>query len=322
MRTIFIVNPAAGEQDSSDAFARALAQAAQAAGLSRETYAITRTTHAGHARDLAEAYARTGEPVRLFAVGGDGTFHEVLQGAYRYPNAAVGCIPCGSGNDFLRNYGSRDAFLDLVDQLRGGERCIDLLETDFGVGCSICSAGLDAQIAHDIPRFRRLPWCGGTTAYRLSILQNLLRPLGRTLRLTLDEGETLTQPCLLTAVCNGGYYGGGFRAAPDCSLEDGLLDVIVVRKVGLARIARVLPQYQKGLHMQAGQVVPALRDVITFRRCRAVTLELADGKAKPLTVTIDGECHAVRRLTVRVLPRAGRILLPGKVLDQLPDQKG
>ncbi len=319
MKTIFIVNPAAGEHDSSDAFARALAQAAQTVGLSRADYAITRTTHAGHAKVLAEGYARAGDPVRLFAVGGDGTFHEVLQGAYRYKNAAVGCIPYGSGNDFLRNYGSREAFLDLADQLQGGERDIDLLETDFGVGASICSAGLDAQIAHDIPRFRRLPWCGGTTAYRLSILRNLLRPLGRTLRLTLD-GETITLPCLLTAICNGGYYGGGFRAAPDCSLEDGLLDVVFVRKVGLARIARVLPQYQKGLHMQDGQVIPALRDVIDFRRCRSVTLELADSKSKPLVITVDGECHAVRSLTVRVLPRAGRIVLPGKLFAQLPAQ--
>lgn len=321
MKTIFIVNPAAGEHDSSDAFARALAQAVQAVGLSRADYAITHTTHAGHARDLAEGYARAGDPVRLFAVGGDGTFHEVLQGACQYKNAAVGCIPYGSGNDFLRNYGSRADFLDLADQLRGGERDIDLLETDFGVGASICSAGLDAQIAHDIPRFRRLPWCGGTTAYRLSILRNLLRPLGRTLRLTLDE-ETITQPCLLTAICNGGYYGGGFRAAPDCSLEDGLLDVVFVRKVGLARIARVLPQYQKGLHMQDGQVIPALRDVIDFRRCRSVTLALADGKSKPIVITVDGECHAVRSLTVRVLPKAGRIVLPGRIFARAADPEG
>lgn len=312
MKNIFIVNPVAGGRDVSDELGRTLSIAAQKAGVPREDYVITRTTHAGHARELAESYARTGEHVRLFAVGGDGTLNEVLSGAYPYKNAAVGCIPYGSGNDFLRNFGAKEEFLDLADQLQGQEMDIDLFHTEYGVGASICSAGLDAQIAYGIPKFRRLPLCGGETAYRLSILQNLIGPLGRTLRITLDD-RTITEECLMTAICNGGYYGGGFRAAPDCAMDDGLLDVMVVRKTGLLRIAKVLPLYQKGRHIQNGKVIPKLKDVISFFRCKSVKLELADSKKAPIIITVDGECRPAEKITVTSMPLAGRIVLPGKI---------
>lgn len=314
MRSVFIVNPVAGGRNISDELAKRLAQAA--ATLENPDYVITRTTHPGHARELAESYARTGEPIRLFAVGGDGTLNEVFSGAYPYKNAAVGCIPYGSGNDFLRNFGTKEEFLDLTEQLMGEELDIDLFRTEFGVGASIAAAGLDAKIAYDIPRFRRMPLCGGETAYKLSILRNILGKLDRKLKITMDN-HTIISDCLLTAVCNGGWYGGGFHAAPECAIDDGLLDVMVVRKISLARIARVLPLYQKGRHFLNGEIVPKLRDAIDFHRCRRVEIEVADHRDKPIAITIDGECHTTTKLTVEMLPMAGRIVLPRTVFSRL-----
>lgn len=314
MRSVFIVNPVAGGRNISDELARLLAQAAPQAGA--PDYVITRTTHVGHARELAEAYAKTGEPVRLFAVGGDGTFNEVISGAYPYRNAAVGCIPYGSGNDFLRNFGDKEEFLDLADQLQGGELDIDLFRTEFGVGAAIAAAGLDAKIAYDIPRFRRMPLCGGEAAYKLSILRNIVGPLGRKLKLTLDN-HTIIQDCLMVAVCNGGWYGGGFHAAPESAMDDGMLDVVVVRKIGLLRIAQALPLYQKGKHFLNGEIIPKLRDIMDFHRCRKVTLEVVDDQAKPIIITVDGECRPTNKLTVEMLPLAGRIVLPGTVFSRI-----
>ena len=73
----------------------------------------------------------------------------------------MGCLPYGSGNDFLRTYGTRAEFTDLDAQLAGGEVTIDLLETSLGLSATICAAGLDAQVAYGIPKFRRIPLCGG-----------------------------------------------------------------------------------------------------------------------------------------------------------------
>ena len=189
----------------------------------------------------------------------------------------------------------------------GEELDIDLFRTEFGVGASIAAAGLDAKIAYDIPRFRRMPLCGGETAYKLSILRNILGKLDRKLKITMDN-HTIVSDCLLTAVCNGGWYGGGFNAAPECAIDDGLLDVMVVRKISLARIARVLPLYQKGRHFLNGEIVPKLRDAIDFHRCRRVEIEVADHRDKPIAITIDGECHTTTKLTVEMLPMKRKVI--------------
>ena len=98
---------------------------------------------------------------------------EAMTGVQGFSNAAVGCLPYGSGNDFLRTYGTRAEFTDLDAQLAGGEVTIDLLETSLGLSATICAAGLDAQVAYGIPKFRRIPLCGGEVSYLLSIVEQL-----------------------------------------------------------------------------------------------------------------------------------------------------
>ena len=119
------------------------------------------TQYAGHARELAAEAAHTaqadGEPVRIWTAGGDGTFNEALTGAYGFAGTAVGCLPYGSGNDFLRTFGTREEFLDLDAQLAGGAVPIDLMQTNLGLSATICAAGLDAQVAYGIPKFRGFP---------------------------------------------------------------------------------------------------------------------------------------------------------------------
>ena len=76
-------------------------------------YQILVTRYPGHAREIAAQYAEKGRPVRFYACGGDGTFNEVVAGTLGHPEAETACVPCGSGNDFVRNFGTREEFLDL-----------------------------------------------------------------------------------------------------------------------------------------------------------------------------------------------------------------
>ena len=161
MRHVFLVNPVSGKADASLTLVPRIVEACAAAGVD---YEIALTEYPGHGAKLARHWASSGEPVRLYACGGDGTFNEVLRGAMGWANAAVGCVPCGSGNDFIRNYGTAEQFLNLDAQLNGSEQAIDLMETSAGLCASICAAGLDAQVAYGIPKFRRLPFCGGSMA--------------------------------------------------------------------------------------------------------------------------------------------------------------
>ena len=280
MHTLFLLNPAAGKADCTRTLPQQIAAAAAGAGLAPEDYTIRVTTHAGHARELSRAAAaaaqKAGVELRIFTAGGDGTFNEALTGAHGFDKTAVGCLPYGSGNDFLRTYGTKEEFLDLDAQLAGGTVPIDLMRTSLGLSATICAAGLDAQVAYGIPKFRRIPLCGGEAAYALSIVQQLCGHIGRRVEYIID-GETL--------------------------------DVFIVRKVSRRVIAKLPMLYKNGQHFQNGQLTEAAKPYFIYRRAKSVSLRAADGRG-PIIATVDGECAPCKQVSVQVQPLAGRVLLP------------
>ena len=323
MRYLFLLNPTAGKRDCTTGLTPAIHAAAGRAGIPPEKLQVVVTQYAGHARELAAEAAHTaqadGEPVRIWTAGGDGTFNEALTGAQGCSLAAVGCLPFGSGNDFLRTFGTKAEFLDLDAQLAGGPVAIDLMQTSLGLSATICAAGLDAQVAYGIPKFRRIPLCGGEAAYALSIVEQLCGHIGRRVEYTID-GETLTVDCLMCAVCNGRTYGGGFRAAPEAKPDDGWLDVYIIRKVSRLTIAKLLGMYKNGGHFRNGQLVRAAEPYFIYRRAKQVSLRAVDGRG-PIVATADGECVPKEQITVQVQPLAGRILLPKPAFERFAAQR-
>ena len=323
MRYLFLLNPTAGKRDCTTGLTPAFHAAAGRAGIPPEKLQVVVTQYAGHARALAAEAARTaeaeGEPVRIWTAGGDGTFNEALTGANGCALAAVGCLPFGSGNDFLRTYGTREEFSDLDAQFAGGAVDIDLMETDLGLSATICAAGLDAQVAYGIPQFRRIPFCGGEMAYALSIVRQLCGHIGRKVAFTID-GEELTVDCLMCAVCNGRTYGGGFCAAPEAQPDDGWLDVYIIRKVSRLTIAKLLGMYKSGKHFQHGQLVKEAQPYFIYRRAKQVTLRAVDGRG-PIVATADGECVPTEQVAVQLRPLAGRILLPKPAFERFAAQR-
>lgn len=323
MRTLFLLNPTAGKADCTRTLPQQINAAAARAGLAPEEYTIQVTNHAGHARELANAAAQqarqSGEELRVFTAGGDGTFNEALTGIYGYANAAVGCLPFGSGNDFLRTYGTREEFNDLDAQLAGSEVDIDLMQTDLGLSATICAAGLDAQVAYGIPQFRRIPFCGGEMAYALSIVKQLCGHIGRNVTFTID-GEELTVDCLMCAVCNGRTYGGGFYAAPEAQPDDGWLDVFIIRRVSRLTIARLLGMYKSGRHFRNGELTEQAKPCFIYRRAKCVSLRPADGRG-PIVATADGECAPCDAITAQLKPLAGRVLLPKPAYERFMAQR-
>ena len=125
-------------------------------------------------------------------------------------------------------------------------------------------------MAYGIPKFRRIPLCGGEVSYLLSIVEQLCGHIGRRVEYTID-GETFAVDCLMCAICNGRTYGGGFCAGPEAQPDDGWLDVFIVRKVGRLTIAKLLSMYKNGRHFQNGQLVEAAKPYFIYRRAKAVT---------------------------------------------------
>lgn len=318
MHTLFLLNPTAGKADCTRTLPQQIAAAAAGAGLAPEDYTIRVTTHAGHARELSRAAAaaaqKAGVELRIFTAGGDGTFNEALTGAHGFDKTAVGCLPYGSGNDFLRTYGTKEEFLDLDAQLAGGAVPIDLMRTSLGLSATICAAGLDAQVAYGIPKFRRIPLCGGEVSYLLSIVEQLCGHIGRRVTFTIDD-EELTVDCLMCAICNGRAYGGGFLAAPEADPADGWLDVMIVRRVGRLTIAKLLGMYKSGRHFVNGQLTEEAKPYFLYRRARRVALRPADGRG-PIVATADGECAPCDAVEAVLRPLSGRILLPAPAYER------
>lgn len=307
MKHIFIINPVSGTANALTTLTPKIHQAAKELSIS---YQIIQTEYPGHAKVIAETWAKEGNPVRFYACGGDGTLNEVIAGTLGYANAETACVPCGSGNDFVRNFGTKEEFLDLKNLIQGKRCTIDLIQTQYGIATAICSAGLDAQVAYGIPKFRRF---GGETAYKLSILTSLCSKLGHALTITADE-EVFTGEFLMLAICNGMTYGGGFKAAPQADMQDGLLDLVMVKKISRFKIAGVVNTYKQGKHIQDGKVIDKFQDILLYRRVKKVSIQVNDHR--PIVVTQDGECAPRMELNASIEPMAAQIVLPKSICDR------
>lgn len=318
MKRIFIINPVAGPKNPAEMLRPSIVSAAKDC---RDSIEILETTHKGHAGKITAQAAAEGEPVAVYACGGDGTFNEVVQVAAGKPWVMAGCVPCGSGNDYVRNFGGRDAFLDIRAQLDAKAYSVDTIRTEYGYSVAICAAGLDAKVAYGIPKFKRLPGCGGSMAYKLSIVEVFFGPLTSRLRVVLDGREQVGD-YLMMAICNGRVYGGGYSAAPYAMMDDGLLDVVLVRPIPRLKIPGFLARYKEGLHLNpAGEIAPEFRPYMTF--CRVRHIELENLGKHPLIVTLDGECAPRKVLHAEVCPKNLRILLPkGLDPDKMAVRKG
>jgi YegS/Rv2252/BmrU family lipid kinase len=302
MRHVLILNPAAGKGDRVEALAREAKAFFSARG---EEAAICMTNGIGHASELARSAAHTGQPTVIYACGGDGTLGEVANGIAGSKTCALATVPIGSGNDFVRQFGdnAKEHFCSIAELADGIVRPIDLLDVD-GHGClNIASAGLDAEICARMPCYKRIPLVSGSMAYYLSLARCFLTSVRNRYAFVVD-GEALPAADYLFAVAaNGRYYGGGFCAAPQADLSDGLIDLIFVPTIPRIRMIGMIGSYRRGEHLEK-------YDFMRFLRCKTVQY-LADD---PISMNLDGEIIPLQNPTVTIRPQALRLMLPRAIL--------
>lgn len=298
MRHIFIINPVAGKGSHVAGLTEAIHTVCKEKGADYEVYV---TKGVGDATDYVKSSCQKGGGQRFYACGGDGTLSEVVAGAYGYPNAQVAVVPCGSGNDFVRSF-EGVPFLDIAAQLAGDVRHIDLIKTGHGLCVNLCSVGFDSAVAMSMVRYKTMPMVTGSMAYIMAIAQRFFHKLSSTLTLTID-GNTLPEGEYVIGVCgNGSSYGGGFTAAPRASLEDGLLEIVLIKKISRVRFLSIIGKYKKGQHLDD----KSFSDVIFYTRAK--TLEVSS--PQDVVVNYDGECVLSRSMTAEVLPGALAFSLP------------
>ena len=295
MKHVFIINPAAGKFDRTESYRKMIAEACQPRGLE---YEILVSQAPGQCRTLARQAAESGEEVRLYACGGDGTLNEVVCGIVGCPNAAVTHFPGGSGNDAIKIFSDTAPFFELERLLDAEEAKFDLIRCGDVYAANILSMGFDAKVGTDIARFKRLPFVSGKGAYILSIFANLVHGLSEHYVVTVGE-ETIDADQTLICVCNGRWYGGGFNPVPEAEPDDGLLDVLMVKKVSLLQVAAVVGKYQKGRYKE-------YPELIRHVRCRSLRISCD----KESVVNVDGEAIYKKSIDIALVPKALRFFYP------------
>jgi YegS/Rv2252/BmrU family lipid kinase len=254
---------------------------------------VERTRSLEHARDLALAAAHAGETAVAF--GGDGLIGAVAD-ALRHTDGVMGVLPGGRGNDFVRMLGIPGSPPAACDVLAHGEvRPLDLGVIGERTFIGIASCGFDSvanRIANETTLVR------GRLVYAYGLLRALAGWRPATFTVTIDGAPPRDVSGYTVAAANSRYYGGGMMLAPDATLQDGMLDVVLILDAPKLRFLRRAPAVFTGAHVRLENV----------ELLRGRTIEIS--ASRPFTMYADGDPIAELPVTVGVLPGAVQTLVP------------
>ncbi len=295
MKHLFIINPAAGSRNQTEMYRKKIAEVCQARGLE---YAIEVSGAPGQCRKIAQRAAKSGDEIRIYSCGGDGTLNEIVSGVAGFSNVAVTMFSGGSGNDFARIFSQPEAFKDLSRLLDGEETHFDLIRCNADYALNICSVGLDARIGTDVASYKRLPLLHGFRAYAASTLVNVIKGISEHYVVEVN-GERIDEELTMVCICNGRYYGGGFNPVPQADPADGKLEVLLVQKVSRLQVPGVVGKYKAGRYAE----LPHLVRHFSTDRVKIIC-------DKPTPINLDGELRIAQEVDIRLAQEKVRFFYP------------
>jgi diacylglycerol kinase (ATP) len=290
-RILLIANPTSG----SPWRGREQAQAVMELALEAEVD-LRLTERAGHATQIARETELVGYDA-ICVQGGDGTLHEVVSGLLqrREPaNIPLGLIPSGTGNSVARSLGltspgesvrcieaGQTRPLDVIRVAAGGEThyCLNLI--GWAAGQAITATA------------ERLRWLG-SRRYAAAALAHVLRARPQRARISIDS-TVLEDEFLLVLASNTKYVGSGMLAAPRAEIDDGLMDLVLVRRASRWRMLELLRRVHDGSHLEMAEV--------EYHQARCLAIETPS----PEPLNLDGELKGQTPLAAEVLPGAIRV---------------
>lgn len=309
MKTVFIVNPKAGQKKANETFVSEILKTAEKLGIEVE---VIKTTCVGDGMRIAKECCKKYGAVRLIACGGDGTLNEVVNGAIDFPDAEIGALPMGTGNDFCRNFQNEGAFT-IENVLLGTAQKCDLIRFDTEVEkkvrtrycVNMFNIGFDCEVADLTGTIKQKPLISGAFAYFISIFIALIQKKGVNLKLSLDGEEVHSGPLLLSAISNGVCCGGGIRSNPLGSVQDGVIEINIIKNVTRTRLLTLLGSYMNGTFIHK----KGIDRFIASKTCKTIDLEpLSEG----LRLSVDGEIIDGGPTKFSVVPKAFSFIVPKK----------
>lgn len=250
-------------------------------------YDILETEYAGHATSIAHKNANKYDVI--VAVGGDGTVNEIAQGLVN-TNAALGIIPCGSGNGLARHLGypmNKKKALEKLLQSQIVE--IDSIDINNYKSFNVAGIGFDAHIAETFANFGKR----GLTSYIKIIFKEFFTYKNKNYKITIDNQQISTQAFMI-CICNSTQYGNNAYIAPHASINDGYVDICIVKRMPLTLV------FYYGFLMMTKKLKNN-SNAHQFYKVKSLKVETSE----QLSLHVDGDIAITQSpLEIKVLPKS------------------
>lgn len=273
MKYIFIVNENAGKGKCK----KILPNIENSCKKRNIEYEIRYITKEKNGCDIAKEYSDQ-ENV-IYVVGGDGTLTITLSGLIGTKNK-LAIIPAGSGNDTYRT----------IKNMKDKETLIDIGKINGTYFINVACTGIDAEIGNNMDKLRNtiIPT---NQLYNASIVYTFIKFKHKKMKLNTDI-KNIEDKYTILSICNGSYYGGGFKIAPKSRLEDGLLDIYYAEEMSKLKMIPLILKLKNGKH-------EGKRKIHKFRT-NHVEIEMEE----PVTFNVDGEKLTGKKFIIDILPKA------------------
>ena len=281
MRKIMILNPAAGHGD------------ADKLSSPDENILAYKTKCIGDAERYVREECLNDPETHFIVCGGDGTVNEVVNGIM---SAGVGdtamfsIVPTGTGNDFVKNNFEKHK-----------SHKIDVISINGKYAVNMINIGFDCDVVEKTQLYKQKH--AGSTAYLMGVGNVLFHKMGHSFKISYTDidgqSKVLEQDCLLCAVANGAYAGGGFNFAPNSAVDDGILDVLIVDKISRVKFLSLIGGFRAGKFISPeGVLKKGFDNAMKYIKCTSIKIE------NTRTVCIDGEVIEADYADITVLPKA------------------
>ncbi len=301
MKTIVIVNPQAGNGRTEKIWPNIESALEKSIG----SFEVLQTTCRGDATDLSRRILAV-DTARIVAVGGDGHLNEVLNGFIENdlpvnPEARLSFVMTGTGCDFQRSLGISGKWQNAVAELKDAKvRKIDVGKVTYTAADktqkiryfdNIASFGLSGAVDHCLEHSRLRDYLGGSPLFLWATIKTVFTHPNQGIRFRIDDGPEEEICSRLGLLANGRYFGGAMHAAPEAELDDGLLDLLMLKEISVAKFLWHLPKIYKGTHLKIPEIF--------FQKVRKFTAE----SSEQVILDIDGESPGYLAATFEVLPK-------------------
>ena len=307
MKTTVIVNPCAGNGRTAKIWQSVESALKQSIG----PFKSIQTTCRGEAKHLTRQELENGV-LRVVAVGGDGHLNEVINGFIENDlpvnsDAALSFLMTGTGCDFQRSLGIPANWQSAVENLKQAKvRQIDLGKVTFTKLDStkqvryfdnIASFGLSGAVDRFIENSRPPAFLKGTPLFLWATIKTVLTHPNQTVKFQIDDGPEQQIKTRLGLLANGRYFGGAMLAAPEAELDNGMLDLLMLKEISLIKFLWHLPKIYKGTHLKIPEVF--------FQKVR----RFSASSTEQIILDIDGESPGYLEATFEVLPRILKLII-------------